>query len=415
MNDTRRLIERIGEGAPFPDEAFERMLRRRDRKRRNERLVAGSVGIAVFVAAIAVLLGGNPFDRSDLPAVPSPSPTPIDMHRPPLAANGDITFVSADVVDFSDRLSDFGILSAVDPGGGKPRKILDIDCPFPGETTSCDTVGISSVDWSPDGTRVAYALWGSTDAGLGERKGIYVMEIASQQVHQLTSCVRPCVFQDDVDWSPDGSRIAFRQADVSGCDWMNSFDGVCSIYTMKSDGTDQVKLPTGSVIDPISPSWSPDGASIAFSGRVGEDWFVYTMATDGSEPTRLAADLPSPEQTQPAWSPDGSTIAFVVWEGAAEGSKPTGLDKEYGLPCDLWLMAPDGSERRRVIVDCALIGGAGFGVQGPEWSPDGTKILLLAGTGGSLQVIDADTTEVSSIEETATGPIAWQPRPQESP
>jgi Tol biopolymer transport system component len=409
MNDTRRLIERIGEGASFPDEAFERMLRRRDRKRRNKRLVAASVGIAVFVAAIAALLSGNPFDRSNLPAVPSPSHTPIDMDRPPLAANGDIAFVSG------DHLFDFGILLAVDPGGGKPLKILDTDCPLPGETTSCDNVGIRSVDWSPDGTRVAYAFWGPTDASLGERKGIYVMEIASQQVHQLTSCVRPCVFQDDVDWSPDGSRIAFRQADVSGCDWMNSFHGFCSIYTMKSDGTDQEKLPTGSVVDPVSPSWSPDGASIAFSGRVGEDWFVYTMATDGSEPTLLAADLPSPEQTQPAWSPDGSTIAFVAWEGAGEGSKPTGLDKEYGLPCDLWLMAPDGSERRRVMVDCALIGGGGFGVQGPEWSPDGTQILLLAGTGGALQVIDADTAEVSSIDGTATGPIAWRPQPQETP
>jgi Tol biopolymer transport system component len=330
----------------------------------------------------------------------------------PSVSNGNVTFVGDDVVDFSDKLSDFGILFAVDPGGGKPRKILDTDCPFPGETTSCELVGITSVDWSPDGTRVAYALWGPTDAGLGERKGIYVMESETEQVHQLTSCMRPCVFQDDVDWSPDGSRIAYRQADLSGCDWMNSFNGSCSIYTMKPDGTDRVKLSTGSVVDPISPSWSPDGTSVAFSGRVGEDWFVYRMALDGSEPTQLAADLSSPEQTQPAWSPDGSTIAFVTWEGAAEGSKPTGLDKEYGLPCDLWLMAPDGSERRRLNVDCALIGGAGFGVQGPEWSPDSTQILLLAGTGGSFQVIDASTGEVASIPRIkATGPIAWQPVP----
>jgi Tol biopolymer transport system component len=332
----------------------------------------------------------------------------------PSASNGDITFVGDNVIDFSDNLSDFGILFAVDPAGGKPRKLLHADCPSRVAWTSCEDVVIRSVDWSPDGTRIAYALWGTTDAGLGEHEGIYVMEVETEQVRQLTSCTDPCVFQEDVDWSPDGSRIAFSQADVAGCDWANSFDGSCSLYTMKPDGTDRVKLPTGSVVDPVSPSWSPDGASIAFSGRVGEDWFVYTMAVDGSEPTRLAADLPSPEQTQPAWSPDGSTIAFVAWEGAAPGSKPTGLDMEHGLPFDLWLMAPDGSERRLLIESCCLVAGAGFAVQGPEWSPDGTKILLTGGTGGGLEVIDADAGEVFAIpgpRRTPSGPIAWQPEP----
>jgi TolB protein len=350
--------------------------------------------------------GTGMFQVTDLPAeytgyrwLPSPS-------------NGDVTFVSDDVVDFADDLSDFAILFGVDPGGGKPRKLLDAGCPFLSGKSCDEGVGVTSVDWSPDGSRIAYSLFGYGPTSLGDREGIYVMNAETEQVHQLTSCTDPCARQEDVDWSPDGSRIAYRQADHSLCDWMNSFDGSCSIHTMKPDGTDRVKLPIGSVVDPVSPSWSPDGASIAFSGRVGEDWFVYTMALDGSEPTQLAADLPSPEQTQPAWSPDGSTIAFVTWDGAAEGSKPTGLDKEYGLPCDLWSMAPDGSERRRFIVDCALIGGAGFGVQGPEWSPDSTQILLLAGTGGSFQVIDASTGEVASIPRiTATGPIAWQPVP----
>ncbi len=67
MTDTRRLIERVGEGAPFPDDAFERMLSRRDRKQRNQRIAAGAVGIAVFVAAIAFALGGNPWSTVDTP------------------------------------------------------------------------------------------------------------------------------------------------------------------------------------------------------------------------------------------------------------------------------------------------------------------------------------------------------------
>ncbi len=402
MSETRAVIERVGERFAFPEDAFERMLRRRDRKRRNERVAAAAVGIAVFVTALAFVLGGNPFDRSRRPAAPVP----------PSASNGDLTYVGAEVIDFSDRLSDFGILFLVDPSGEKPRKILEA-CPSgPGETRSCDGVGFGSVDWSPDGTRIAYELDGP---GQSELEGIYVMEIATERVHQLTSCTDPCVFQGDIDWSPDGSRIAFSQAESSGCDLADSFFGGCSsLYTMKTDGTDRVKIPTGSVAEPVDPSWSPDGASIAFSARVGERWFVYTMAVGGSEPTQLADDLPSPEPTQPAWSPDGSTIAFVAWEGAAVGAEPTSADLSLGLPFELWAMAPDGSERRLLTEGCCFIGGAGYGVQGPEWSPDGTQILLMEGTGGSLRVIDADTGKYVSLPGRPTGPIAWQPVPKPS-
>jgi hypothetical protein len=74
-------------------------------------------------------------------------------------------------------------------------------------------------------------------------------------------------------------------------------------------------------------------------------------------------------------------------------------------------MAPDGSQRRLLAEGCCFIGGAGFGVQGPEWSPDGTQIALMEGTGGSVRVIDADTGEFVVIPGRPTGPIAWQPIP----
>jgi len=79
MNDTGRLIERVGERAPFPDDAFERMLGRRHRKQRNQRVAAAAVGIAVFVAVVALALGA--FQRS--------APVPI---APPTVDPGTVTF-----------------------------------------------------------------------------------------------------------------------------------------------------------------------------------------------------------------------------------------------------------------------------------------------------------------------------------
>jgi hypothetical protein len=68
MSDLRTILERgVGAASPPPN-GFERMLRRRDRKHRNQRIAAGVVGIAVFVAALLVVASGGPFDRTQAPA-----------------------------------------------------------------------------------------------------------------------------------------------------------------------------------------------------------------------------------------------------------------------------------------------------------------------------------------------------------
>ena len=394
MIDDRDLFERAAQRFAPAEGSFERLLDRRDRKQRNKRVSAGVVALLLAVLVIGAALRAIDASRT-APATPNP--------LPPSVSNGDISFVGSNLIDFSDDLDDSGILFAVDPAGGKPRKLLDTECPSdPDVTTSCGHVGIGSVDWSPDGTRIAYTLFGGPGSN-GERDGIYVMVIGTGQVRQLTSCTDPCVYQDDLDWSPDGSRIGYVESFEEGCTTgTDAFDAACHVlYSMKPNGTDRVMIPTGSVVDPVDPSWSPDGSSIAFSARAGEDWFVYTMALDGSGPVRLATDLPSLRPTQPAWSPDGATIAFV-----------TGQDPENGLPFTVWSMGPDGSERRRLYDSCCMFGGAGYGAQGPVWSPDGAQILMFQGTGGALQLIDPGSGDVFEIPtRKPTGPIAWQPVP----
>ena len=317
MIEERELFDRAVLRFEPPADHFERLVGRRDRKQRNQRVTAGVVAMVLILLVIGVAL--RAIDRSPTPATPTP----------PTTTNGNIAFVGANVIDFSDDVSDFRVLYVVAPGGGTPTKLLTADaaCPTGPDEPSCDGVGFGSVAWSPDGTRLAFFLSGFPLVE-SDRQGIYVMQTQTGSVRQLTSCTNECIFQMDLTWSPDGSRIAFAQADGSGCDRANSFEGSCSLFTMRPDGTDLVKLETGSVVDPVSPSWSPDGTAVAFSARVGEDWFVYAMALDGSEPVRLTADLPSPEETQPAWSPDGSTIAFIAWEGAASGGAERARSRE---------------------------------------------------------------------------------------
>ena len=55
--------------------SFEDVTRRRDRKRRNQRIAAGVVGIAVFVAAVWIVTSGGVFDRSETSVIPGGSST----------------------------------------------------------------------------------------------------------------------------------------------------------------------------------------------------------------------------------------------------------------------------------------------------------------------------------------------------
>jgi hypothetical protein len=73
-----------------PNRSFDGFLRRRDRKRRNQRIAAGVVGIAVFVAAVWIVTSGLSFDRTQTPAATGPAATgpaetgPVGRPAPPL-------------------------------------------------------------------------------------------------------------------------------------------------------------------------------------------------------------------------------------------------------------------------------------------------------------------------------------------
>jgi hypothetical protein len=87
VTEFRSLLERAGSNAPPLDLQLERVLRRRDRKRRNQRIAAGVGGIAVFVAAIWVVTSGLSFDQST-PAVPGSETGPAQTAPPPALASG---------------------------------------------------------------------------------------------------------------------------------------------------------------------------------------------------------------------------------------------------------------------------------------------------------------------------------------
>jgi hypothetical protein len=68
VNEYGSLLERAGSTFPPLDLEHESILRRRDRKHQGQRIAAGVVGIAVFVAAVWVVTTGGSLDRTHSPA-----------------------------------------------------------------------------------------------------------------------------------------------------------------------------------------------------------------------------------------------------------------------------------------------------------------------------------------------------------
>lgn len=73
MNDDRfDVLDRFEPLFETPDRPFEGFVHRRDRRRRNQRITAGVVGIAVFVAAVWIVTFGGPSQHTQTPGASGP-------------------------------------------------------------------------------------------------------------------------------------------------------------------------------------------------------------------------------------------------------------------------------------------------------------------------------------------------------
>ena len=167
-------------------------------------------------------------------------------------------------------------------------------------------------------------------------------------------------------------------------------EGGPGLYVAGEDGSGVVRLAG----DAVAPTWSPDGAKLAFAGGGG----ISVVDADGTGRSRV---VDAPDAGAPVWSPDGTRIAFVATEEDA-----------------LYVIRPDGAvltKLPKASLPAAGAGDRGFAWQPPAWSPDGTTLAVVSwgfrGIGDANHVVHTDDSGLTTLVEDVgdvCGP-AWSP------
>jgi Tol biopolymer transport system component len=172
--------------------------------------------------------------------------------------------------------------------------------------------GVGLLRWSPNGRSVAY---------LGEDDALHVSD--SEGRSDVTIELGE---SEDVsfDWSADGRRLVYSNGG--------------QIYFATADGRLRWKDFKSRAVGFVD--WSPDGSHLAFATEKG----VYAMDVGGRRLKKLGAASSS----YPAWSRDGTRLAWVedgvIVIAEPDGSKRQKLVLRGGYPVGSPEWSPDGKQ-----------------------------------------------------------------------
>jgi len=212
------------------------------------------------------------------------------------------------------------------------------------------------VQISPDGSRIVYVRVSHDIMTDRARRNLWMIDTDGTDNRPLRSEIRSF---SSPRWSPDGARIAY----------VSAAEGSPQLYVRWMD-SGQTALLTNLVKAPDAIAWSPDGNSIAFTQLVAAN----------KEP--LAAPPPKPEGA--TWAPPVKVVDSVVYRADGAGYLESGYQHVF-------IVSAEGGTPRQLTA-------GDFNHEGPlSFTPDAKRLVFSANRGPEWER-DPQNSEVFSVE-----------------
>ncbi len=222
--------------------------------------------------------------------------------------------ISLDVYEFA--WSPNGRSIAFTGGINQALKIVVASADGTGSSVIGDTASeYQTPAWSPDGSKIVFR------GGRSDRdRGVYVMDADGSHIRRLTTpdgtdWGNTDSYFDPV-WSPDGGHIAYLRragpAYVDSVGW-----SPLRVWVVDADGSNARMLSFDAYDDDV-PVWSPDGSRIAYrEWQDGDHARTFVVTSNGVDPIAVGSSV---SHSMLSWSPDGSAIASMANDAVSPGA-----------------------------------------------------------------------------------------------